>query len=98
MFHLEAELAAADGETYGQRPGAEFSPVEPVPATLRLSKNNAQVFIDRRQGTGRGAEALELRMAPIAAGPALEYQAGQKRLPPDRDQAFRVEIPRMERP
>lgn len=98
MDPLERELPPTQGNASGGPGPPGLGGVEPVPAPSRLGVYAGQIRIDRCQRCGVRAEALELRMMPVAPGAALKNGLGEQGFTPERHQTLGVQVARVNGP
>src|SRR5690606_9683896 len=72
--------------------------VEAVAPAVRLADEDHEVGPDGSHRVGRGAEADELAVPPVAPGPPGEHRLGEQALPPAGDEALAVEVARVQGP
>src|SRR5262245_28693819 len=72
--------------------------VEHIPASGRLDADGPQIGCDARDRRPRAAKAVELRVPRISLRPPAQDGLSQERFSPERDQAARVQILRVETP
>lgn len=87
LLHARATAAARDLAT-----------VKPVPAPMPFIRQNGQKRGHGRLGVRMRAEPLKLRMVPVATGSSRQHLARQQRFAPGGDEAFGIQVFRVERP
>jgi len=77
---------------------ANLTSVEGIAARGCLRMNSCKIRIDSATGFCVCLKALQLRMVPIASCLSAQYRLCQKRFAPQRHQALRIEVLRMDAP
>jgi hypothetical protein len=72
--------------------------IERVAAPLGFPQYRVEISVDGCARRGMRTEALELGVLPIAARASAKHRLREQSLPPERDQAARVEMARVQRP
>ena len=91
-------LPARDADAADRRCGPYLPAIKCIAAPLRLGMNSSEICIDG--GTGRcvSAEALKLRVMPVAFCPPAQNGLREQRLAPQGNQALCIQIAGMNRP
>src|SRR3954465_5760407 len=76
----------------------ELRAVEVIGARERLGMDTAEIDIDRSARSAAGAEALELGVMAIADGAPVKDMPREERFTPERHQALRIQVLRVQRP
>lgn len=96
---LEEELAPGLGDPdLESRSLDDAGEVEGIASGLGLGVDEAEIRRHGCDGIRMGPKTGELGMPGVAASPPAKGGLGQERLPPERDEACRVEVARMEGP
>lgn len=90
------DLALGDRDSDRRSRTADPGAIERVAAAGGLLMNLREIRRDRREGRRLFKEPAQLRVMPIAARRATKHRLGQKRLAPERDEAPRVQVLRMQ--
>ena len=98
MMPLMLDLADRDGNRRLRSHTADLAAIERVAAGNCLCVNALQVGTDGRTRRGLRAKTLKLWMTSVTASVSAQHCLGQQRLSPQRDQALRIEVLRMQRP
>ncbi len=72
--------------------------VERIPPYLSFLNDEVQICPDGSKWRSMLCESNELRMMTVAFGQSGQNSLGKKSLSPQRDQALRIEVLRMNRP
>lgn len=99
MSPLVEQLALSfDDSPLGSSKEFDLPGVEAVPARDGLVEQPGKVALDALQGIRLCAEALKLRMVPVAACPPSEDFACEQAFAPRRNETGRIQILRMNGP
>ncbi len=98
MIEFITDLAVRNRDPGYRHSPAEFGPVKVVSSGVRFVANGMQVGPYCGKRVRVIPESFELRMMRIAARPASEHGLSEQSLAPDRNQALRIQQPRMQTP
>jgi hypothetical protein len=98
VMPLVFELADRFRKTHLGTGAAKLRAIELEAATPRLRVNMEEVRVDERDGVRPGLKSAKLGMMAIAARPPKKHLTGKERFPPERREALRVEVTRMDGP
>jgi hypothetical protein len=96
VLPFACQLAAGHGDRFDRAHRPDLAAVEGVASRCRLGVDRRKVGVDRQPRRGVGMEALELRMAGVAARPAAQDGLGQQGFAPQGEQPLAIEILRMQ--
>jgi len=92
------DLAGRDENRHVDSHAADLAAVKGVATGHCFGMNALQVGTDRGARRRLRAKTLKLRMTPIAASVSAQHCPSQQRLSPQRDEALRIEVSRMQLP
>src|SRR4051794_16938830 len=95
MLPFVSELSVAYFDRQRRFSAGQLRSIEVVAARIGLVDYVMKVGSD---GAGAIAKAFELRVIPIAARVAREHRLSEQSFAPERNETFRIEVLRMERP
>jgi hypothetical protein len=95
---LEFELADGFRKPDSGTRASELRAVEREAATLRLGVNMNEIGVDECDGVRPELEAVKLGMMAVAASAAEKDLTSQERFSPERREALRIEITRVQGP
>jgi hypothetical protein len=98
MRPLIVELASRDDERFDIATSADFPGVEAIAAPIGFEMYGAKIGGDMFVRRRRLGKAGELRMIPVAARQAGEHGLCKQGLAPQGNEAFGVEVSRMNGP
>jgi hypothetical protein len=98
MGALVRELSGGGRDPDARPRRRDLRAIERVAAPLGFLQHRVEISVDGCARRGVRTEALELGVVPIATRAPAKHRLREQSLPPERDQAARVEMARMQRP
>src|SRR5688572_2840208 len=98
MIPLEFELPPRRHDTLAVAHRSDLRSIEGITTSIGFGVDDGQIPADCAARGGVLLKSQELRMVTIAARRTTQDRAREQRLTPERNQALRIEMRRMERP